>query len=207
MTDQDKQIAAIEDQLRRDADTIALHHLRRLIYQDGRDDLCFHFEDLTVDCTRQPLTQNILQRLLTLAETKSLADFIRTMFAGKPINLSEDRPVSHCSLRTPDYRHSQTYQKLTHFAADVRANQSIKSIVNLGIGGSDLGPAMVTAGLAGFHDGPAVHYIGNVDPHALYDILAQCNPRSTLFIITSKTFTTSETLVNCLLYTSPSPRD
>ena len=79
MTEQDKQIAAIEGQLRRDADTIALHHLRRLIYQDGRDDLCFHFEDLTVDCTRQPLTQNILQRLLTLAETKSLADFVRAM--------------------------------------------------------------------------------------------------------------------------------
>ena len=199
MTDQDKLIAAIEGQLRRDADMIALHHLRRLIYQDGRHDLCFHFEDLTVDCTRQPLTQNILQRLLTLAETKSLADLIRAMFAGKAINLSENRPVSHCRLRTPDYRQSQAYQKLIHFAADVRANQSIKSIVNLGIGGSNLGPAMVTAGLAGFHDGPAVHYIGNVDPHALYDILAQCNPRSTLFIITSKTFTTSETLVNAKL--------
>ena len=199
MTDQDKQIAAIEGQLRCDADTIALHHLRRLIYQDGRDDLCFHFEDLTVDCTRQPLTQNILQQLLTLAETKSLADFIRAMFAGKAINLSEDRPVSHCRLRTPDYRQSQTYQKLSNFAADVRGDQNVKSIVNLGIGGSDLGPAMVTAGLAGFHDGPAVHYIGNVDPHALYDILAQCNPRSTLFIITSKTFTTSETLLNAKL--------
>ena len=199
MTDQDKPIAAMEGQLRRDADTIALHHLRRLIYQDGRDDLCFHFEDLTVDCTRQPLTQNILQQLLTLAETKSLADFIRAMFAGKAINLSEDRPVSHCRLRTPDYRQREAYQKLTHFAADVRANQNIKSIVNLGIGGSDLGPAMVTAGLAGFHDGPAVHYIGNVDPHALYDVLEQCNPRSTLFIIPSKTFTTSETLVNAKL--------
>jgi glucose-6-phosphate isomerase len=55
---------------------------------------------------------------------------------------------------------------------------------------------MVTAGLAGFHDGPAVHYVGNVDPHALYDTLAQCDPHSTLFIITSKTFTTSETFVN-----------
>ena len=103
MTDQDKLIAAIEDQLRRDADTIALHHLRRLIYQDGRDDLCFHFEDLTVDCTRQPLTQDILQRLLTLAEAKSLADFIRAMFAGKAINLSERSagfalPSSHARL-------------------------------------------------------------------------------------------------------------
>ena len=58
---------------------------------------------------------------------------------------------------------------------------------------------MVTAGLAGFHDGPVVHYVGNVDPQALHDILAQCDPRSTLFIITSKTFTTSETLVNAEL--------
>jgi glucose-6-phosphate isomerase len=196
MTDQNKQIAAVESQLRRDADAIALHHLRRLIHQDGRDDLCFHFEDLTVDCTRQPLTQDILQRLLTLAKAKSLADFIRAMFAGKAINLSEDRPVSHCRLRTPDYRQSEVYQKLTHFADNVRANQNIKSIVNLGIGGSDLGPAMVTAGLAGFHDGPVVHYVGNIDPHAMYDILAQCDPRSTLFIMTSKTFTTSETLAN-----------
>ena len=196
MTDQNKQIAAVESQLRRDADAIALHHLRRLIHQDGRDDLCFHFEDLTVDCTRQPLTQDILQRLLTLAEAKSLVDFIQAMFAGKAINLSEGRPVSHCRLRTPDYRQSEAYQKLTHFADNVRANQNIKSIVNLGIGGSDLGPAMVTAGLAGFHDGPVVHYVGNVDPHAMYDVLAQCDPRSTLFIMTSKTFTTSETLAN-----------
>ncbi|MDC1191635.1 glucose-6-phosphate isomerase, partial [Candidatus Puniceispirillum sp.] len=196
MIDQDKQVDAIESQLRRDADAIALHHLRTLIHQDGRDALSFHFEDLTVDCTRQPLTQDILQRLLTLAEAKSLAGFISAMFAGKSINLSEDRPVLHCRLRTPDYRQSETYQKLTNFAKDVRANHNIKSIVNLGIGGSDLGPAMVTKGLAGFHDGPAVHYVGNVDPHALYDILAQCDPRSTLFIITSKTFTTSETLVN-----------
>ena len=119
------------------------------------------------------------------------------MFAGKAINLSEDRPVLHCRLRTPDYRQSEAYQKADHILPkDVRANQNIKSIVNLGIGGSDLGPAMVTAGLAGFHDGPAVHYVGNVDPHALYDILAQCDPRSTLFIMTSKTFTTSETLAN-----------
>lgn len=76
MTDQDKPIAAIEGQLRRDADAIASQHLRALIHQDGRDNLCFHFEDLTIDCTRQPLTQDILQRLLTLAEAKSLADFI-----------------------------------------------------------------------------------------------------------------------------------
>ena len=70
MIDQDKQVDAIESQLRRDADAIALHHLRTLIHQDGRDALSFHFEDLTVDCTRQPLTQDILQRLLTLAEAK-----------------------------------------------------------------------------------------------------------------------------------------
>ena len=196
MTDQGKPIATIEGKLRRDADAIALHHLRKLIHQDGRDNLCFHFEDLTVDCTRQILTQDILQRLLTLAKAKSLADFIRAMFAGEAINLSEDRPVLHCRLRTPGSRQNETYQKLTNFASDVRANQNIKSIVNLGIGGSDLGPAIATAGLAGFHDGPAVHYVGNVDPHALYDILAQCDPCSTLFIITSKTFTTSETLVN-----------
>ena len=78
----------------------------------------------------------------------------------------------------------------------MRANESITTVVNLGIGGSDLGPAMVTQGLAGFHDGPA--FVGNVDPAALYDALAQCDPHKTLFIVTSKSFETAETLANAV---------
>ena len=199
MTDQQTQIAAIESQLRRDADDMQSYHLRNLMHEDGRDALSFHFDDLTVDGTRQPVTPDILQRLVALAEAKSLPAFIAAMFAGKSINLSENRPVLHCRLRAPDHRQSDNYQKLAGFADAVRADHKVASIVNLGIGGSDLGPAMVTQGLTGFHDGPAVHYVGNIDPHALHDVLRQCDPHSTIFIITSKTFTTSETLANAVL--------
>ena len=94
---------------------------------------------------------------------------------------------------------NELFKKLSIFADNLRATDSITNVVNLGIGGSDLGPAMVTQGLAGFHDGPALHFVGNVDPAALYDALAQCDPHKTLFIVTSKSFTTAETLANASL--------
>jgi len=199
MANQNTKLDKIEAELRRHADGIASVHLRDLIHADGRDALCFQFEDLMVDCTRQPVTDDIMNRLLLLAEAKALPNFIDALLAGKPINLSENRPVLHCRLRTPDYRRGDGYQKLIAFADHIRADQRIKSVVNLGIGGSDLGPAMVTQGLAGAHDGPAIHYVGNIDPNALLDTLAQCAPQSTLFITTSKTFTTKETLANAAL--------
>lgn len=199
MTNQDTKLEMIEAELRRNADGIELEHLRDLIHADGRDALCFQFEDLTVDCTRQPVTDDIMNLLLALAEVKALPDFIDAMLAGKPINLSEDRPVLHCRLRSPEYRHGDEYKQLLAFTDRIRADKRIKSVVNLGIGGSDLGPAMVTQGLAGFHDGPAIHYVSNIDPNALLDTLAQCAPQSTLFIITSKTFTTKETMTNAAL--------
>jgi glucose-6-phosphate isomerase len=82
------------------------------------------------------------------------------------------------------------------FAETIRANNSITDVVNIGIGGSDLGPAMVTGALAPFHDGPRLHFVSNVDAAHLADTLKPLNPASTFFIIASKTFTTIETMTN-----------
>ena len=72
----------------------------------------------------------------------------------------------------------------------------VTAVINIGIGGSDLGPAMVSAALANHGDGPKLHYVSNVDPSHLHDVLLQCDPATTLVIVTSKTFTTAETMRN-----------
>ena len=190
---------AIEGELQQAAQYIRKQHLRDLVHTPDRAALCLQFEDLTVDCTRQPITLKILEKLVMLAKAKSLPDLMDDLFAGKAINLSEGKPVTHCALRSPEYQSREDYKKRSSFVDSLRANESITTVVNLGIGGSDLGPAMVTQGLAGFHDGPALHFVGNVDPAALYDALAQCDPHKTLFIVTSKSFTTAETLANASL--------
>lgn len=196
MSEQQVQIDAIEGQLQDDAIKIGSCHLRDLVCEAGREKLFLELEDLTVDYTRQPITLETLQKLFKLAEVKLLPNFMAELFAGELVNLTEHLPVSHFQLRSQEYQASIVYQKITHFAEAVRTNDAVKHVVNLGIGGSDLGPSMVTQGLAGFHDGPTMHYVSNIDPSALFDVLADCDPHSTLFIVTSKSFTTHETLAN-----------
>ncbi len=199
MMDRQTQINLMKDQLHQEAGKIRTIHLRNLIHSRDRAALCLQFEDLTVDYTRQPLTQGILRKLLKLAEVKSLPRYMDELFAGEAINLTQRRPVTHCRQRAPDHQNSMHYKKLVSFADSIRVNKAVKSVVNLGIGGSDLGPSMVTKGLSGCHDGPKVHYVANVDPAALFDVLTQCEPHSTLFIVTSKSFSTVETLANASL--------
>ena len=189
----------IEGELKQAAQQIRSQHLRDLVHAPDRDALCLQFEDLTVDCTRQPITFKILEKLVMLAKAKSLQDLMDDLFAGKAINLSEDKPVTHCSLRSPEYQSHENYKKRASFADHLRANDGVTAVVNLGVGGSEHGPAMVTEALTGFHDGPSVHFVGNIDPAALYDVLIKCDPHKTLFIVTSKSFTTAETLTNARL--------
>ena len=176
----------IEGELRQAAQQISSQHLRDLVHAPDRAALCLQFEDLTVDCTRQPITFKILEKLVMLAKAKSLQDLMDDLFAGKAINLSEDKPVTHCSLRSPEYQSHENYKKRASFADHLRANDGVTAVVNLGVGGSEHGPAMVTEALTGFHDGPSVHFVGNIDPAALYDVLIKCDPHKTLFIVTSK---------------------
>lgn len=151
--------------------------------------------------------------LVDLAKAAGVAEKRALMFSGAKINDTEGRAVLHTALRnmetpvlvdgvdvTPDLR--ATHARMQRFVEDVRAGRfvgqggKITDVVNIGIGGSDLGPAMAVLALAPFHDGPRCHFISNVDGAHAADILAGLNPETTLVIVASKTFSTIETMTN-----------
>ncbi len=160
------------------------------------------FADLSknlVDGTTQGL-------LLALAAECNVAQHRDAMFAGEPINTTEQRAVMHWLLRSPvavpglETWHAQvaaTRDAMLAYADAVRADDGITDIVNIGIGGSDLGPQMAVLALQGYaHPGKRFHFVSNVDGHELAAVLAQLRPDHTLFLIASKTFTTIETMTN-----------
>ena len=153
--------------------------------------------------------------LLKLAHECRLEQHRDAMFAGEPINSTEHRSVMHCLLRKPAVAHGvptksaidkiaeaeskvqTTLAAMLAYAEQVRANTHITDIVNIGIGGSDLGPQMAVLALAEFQaPGKRFHFVSNIDGQELAAVLAQCRPQSTLFLIASKTFTTTETMTN-----------
>ena len=191
--------ATLHKSLQDAATRLADMQLGDLMRAPGRQKFIFGFEDLQADCTRQPIDEQSLSLLLELAKERGLKNRLEEMFSGAYVNLSEDRPVVHCDLRHPDRLATDEFKQLLAFAENLRSNRDITAIVNLGIGGSDLGPAMVVQALAGYHDGPASYFVGNICPTDLHDVLAKCEAGKTLFIVTSKTFTTAETLTNAEL--------
>ena len=174
-------------------------HLRDLLADSARSrGLVYELGDLRVDLSRQKLRTETVAMLLELASQTGLAKKIEALFAGAHINRSEDRAVVHMAQRAEARVESAEYAGLAAFADTVR-DSDITDVINIGIGGSDLGPAMVSAALASHADGPVVHYVSNVDPAHLHDVLAGCTPDTTLVITTSKTFTTAETMRNAAL--------
>ena len=196
---QSNQFLVVDEALKKIAARLSATSLHTLMHEPERCQFIYQFEDLTVDCTRQLLDEDGMMTLLHFAEISELKTRIAEMFSGAPVNTTENRPAQHMAMRTPDHLVSDAYQKLSAFAESVRRNPEITTVVNLGIGGSDLGPQMVTQALAGYHDGPACHFVGNICPTDLHDVLVTCDPRKTLFIVTSKTFTTAETLTNAMM--------
>ena len=136
--------------------------LSSLMQKPNRNRFIYQCDDLTVDCTRQPLDDDALACLFDLADACQLRKRIDQMFCGAPINTTENRPVQHLEFRRPDHQNTADYKKCADFADAVRSNPDITAVVNLGTGGSDLGPKMVTAALAGYHDGPACYFVGNI---------------------------------------------
>ncbi len=189
----------LNDRLDAEAQQMMATELASLMHAEGRDRLVLRHDDLWVDITRQPVRQTSLDLLCELAETRHLAENISQLFDGRHINRTEDRPVVHMGLRHPDRLKSRAWEQLAGFADQLRTAGHIKDVVNIGIGGSDLGPAMLAQALGPVCDGPRLHFVGNVDPAHIHDVLGHCVPEQTLFIITSKTFTTSETLANAEL--------
>jgi glucose-6-phosphate isomerase len=169
---------------------------------------------LLFDFSRQRLDDAALNTLTGLADAVSLRERTEAMFRGEHINTTEDRAVLHVALRQPEGASIggpaiakavfDERARMLGFAENIRngaivgsAKQPFKLIVNIGIGGSDLGPAMAVEALKRFSDGgPQCAFASNVDCNRLTDILETADPRTTLFIVASKTFTTLETLTN-----------
>ena len=164
-------------------------------------------EDLLLDYSKCAVTAKSMKLLLALAKSADVARKRDAMFAGDIINITEGRAVLHTALRNrskapviiagkdvmADIR--GVLAAMEKFSNHVRASD-ITDVVNIGIGGSDLGPAMTTLALAPYHDGPRLHFVSNVDGAHIADTLKTLNPATTLFLIASKTFTTIETMTN-----------
>lgn len=186
--------------LRDHATRLGAVKLADLIHDAARaQNMVFTSDDLEVDIARQHIDSAAFDALLTLAVEAKIADKRDAMFAGAAINKSENRPVVHADLRSPATRTSARYQKMVDFAEATRSAGAYDDIINIGIGGSDLGPAMVAMALAPFASGARVHYVSNVDPSHLHDVLVRCKAPRSLVIVTSKTFTTAETMRNARL--------
>ncbi|MGE0098686.1 MAG: glucose-6-phosphate isomerase [Hydrogenophaga sp.] len=194
-------------------------HLRELLAETGRTTRFTHsVAGITLDASRQRLTPAIEQALLELAQQSSLAEQRDAMFRGDAINATEDRPVLHVALRG-DPLHTGPWgqpvqaevqrelSRVCDFAESLSAGavrghtgEAITDVVNIGIGGSDLGPRMATEALAHLAHpavpGPRVHFVSNPDAWALHSVLRGLHAARTLLVVSSKTFTTQETLTN-----------
>ena len=170
-------------------------------------------DDLLFDYSKTNIDAEIREMLLALAQDVPAAR--DAMFAGKKINEMEGRAVLHTALRShgnsvvvdgedviPGVQ--ATLERMRVFSEDVRSwaytgqGGKITNVVNIGIGGSDLGPVMAVAALAPYHDGPRTHFVSNVDGAHIADVLAGLDPTTTLVVVASKTFTTIETMTNAL---------
>jgi len=171
------------------------------------DDFCVQTQDMRFDYAKTNIDAETRDDLLALAQAAGVADKRDAMFSGAAINETEGRAVLHTALRNldggpvmvdgvdviPGVRN--TLAKMRAFAQKIRSSD-ITDVVNIGIGGSDLGPAMAVKALSPYHDGPAVHFVSNVDGAHVADTLRGLDARTTLVIVASKTFTTIETMTN-----------
>ena len=194
--------------------------LRRVLVHDpGRAArLQVRAAGLTLDLATQRVDDPVLQALTAHAEQQGLIEARRSLFAGARVNVTEGRAAAHMALRAPrDARFAvdgaevsgdvhAVLDAMTVFADAVRSGawrghsgEVITDVVNIGIGGSDLGPRMVATALAGQVAAVRAHFVANVDAIELRDVLAGLDPARTLFVITSKTFTTVETMTNARL--------
>ncbi|MEO9458217.1 MAG: glucose-6-phosphate isomerase [Lentilitoribacter sp.] len=172
-------------------------------------------DDLLMDYSKCSIDDASLAKLLQLAESSDVFGKRDAMFSGEKINTTEDRAVLHTALRAA--RDANIKFEGESVVADVHAvldamgtfsdgvrtgeikgatGKKITDIVNIGIGGSDLGPVMATIALSPYHDGPKAHFVSNVDGAHIADVLAELTPETTLVIVASKTFTTIETMTN-----------
>ena len=151
-------------------------------------------DDMTACFSRQTITADQWQMLAEAA--RSILPKRDAMLAGEIINISEQRPVLHAHLRNPDEQMARDNLDAMAAMTETILSLGVEDVVAIGIGGSYLGPKMAVEALAPFHQGPEIHFVSNIDPSHLDDVLATLNPVTTAVIAISKTFTTKETLMN-----------
>ncbi len=193
-------------------------HMRDLFAQDPQRFKRFsrQLEDILFDFSKHRITAETLDKLIALAEQEGLREKIAAMFNGEKINTTEQRAVLHIALRNRSNRPicvdgqdvmpqvNAVLEKMRRFCRRVRdgewrgaSGRLITDVVNIGIGGSDLGPLMVTEALKPYgHERITAHFVSNVDATHLCETLKKVHPGTTLFLIASKTFTTQETMAN-----------
>lgn len=193
-------------------------HMRELFKEDPERFSKFSFElpEMVFDFSKNIITDKTLQLLLQLAEECGVKEAIHSMFSGEPINETENRAVLHTALRNfsgkPVYVEGKdvmpavekVQQQMKQFCTNIHngtwkgyTGKKIKYIVNIGIGGSDLGPLMVTEALKPYQiAGIETYFVSNVDGTHIAETLKKITPEETLFLIASKTFTTQETMTN-----------
>lgn len=208
---------ALVDQLKATAAETKATDIRAAFAADaGRfDRFSARLDDLLLDYSKCAVNDAVLSGLEAIAVAGKVAEKRDAMFAGEPINFTEGRAVLHTALRNrsntpvlvdgkdvmPDV--NGVLAAMGAFADKVRSGaltgatgRKITDVVNIGIGGSDLGPVMATLSLAPYHDGPRLHFVSNVDGAHIADTLKLLSPETSLFIVASKTFTTIETMTN-----------
>ena len=185
-------------------------HMRDLFATDPQRFEKFHITlpGLLFDYSKHKVTEATMETLLSLAKERDVESQRDALFAGETLNASENRPALHMTLRgscAKDLKIGEedvsdfvqgTFNTIEEISDNIRKNPTIKAVVNIGIGGSDLGPRMAYKALKPLTDGPSVFFISNMDGSALAQRLDTLQPENTIFIISSKSFTTEETLAN-----------
>ena len=187
------------------------------LYKDPnrQKDFSLELKDLQVDFSKNKITKETLSLLINLAKEVDLKDAIEKQFSGNVINVTEGREVLHTALRSTSEEPivvngknikpqiQATLRKIKSFSNKVISGKwkgytgkSITDIVNIGIGGSDLGPDMVVESLQYYKNHLTTHFVSNIDGDHVSEVIKKLNPETTLFVIVSKTFTTQETITN-----------
>ena len=181
---------------------------------DRFDEFSAKCGDILFDYSKNNIDEETRKLLLELAEAANFSERRDAMYSGQHINVTEDRAVQHIALRRQSTEPmivdgedvipgvQDVLSRMRSYSAAVRDGTisgkggKFTDVVNIGIGGSDLGPVMVAAALAPYHDGPKTHFVSNVDGADIAQVLANVPAETTLFIVASKTFTTQETMTN-----------
>lgn len=191
--------------------------MQELFQKDGKRAETFHIQwnDFLVDYSKNLITKETMEYLLNLTQEVDLKEAISKYFEGDLINKTEGRAVLHIALRAPESANIKVdgqnvmpeiysvKNKIKNFTNEIVSGErkgftgkEFTDVVNIGIGGSDLGPAMVVEALQYYKNHLTLHFVSNVDGDHVNEVLKKVNPETTLFVIVSKTFTTQETLTN-----------